>query len=395
MLIGIIIFIIFRMTSMSDVISLLTDYAKVNILITNELVNIKNEPIKEIKSNDDVKGLWKSEGIAFEKRYEALIDNESIIIYKYDGDRKNIYWLGTFDFGNSLIESIDENKVNETSNSSLNSNAQSSIDLIVSEDIINNNSNKKHNKYNSGVITSKNYKQISKYLPMASQKENMDFVYNDGTIIFMSQYNDDLYEVKLRPYTAYNDRLRMIKYNNDRKGEYNEITNKEITLNNYKISYPNYFDVEEENSRRNIPDNWVYNVNDSMKEKNLIILSPSNTKSFAEFFVGEYENANIESFEELKDYIVYNNEHYSIDDSELVTYAFDNKSSSVMQIFSTKYYDEYNGKVIYSLAFENWILMKDTNEIINIGVSYTNDDTSEYDYISDYENIIKNIRRIQ
>lgn len=400
-LIAIIAFVIFSMTRFSDDVNYLVGYFKFQMLRKNELVNIKRESIRKIKNADDVKGFWKSDGIAFEKRYEALIDNDSIIIYKYDisdgnysgDDNKNIYWLGTFNFENVLAESTYNNKVNDISTNSTNESKQSNDNLELSEDIFNNLSN---DNQNSNIkITSKNYSQVSKYLSTASQRENMEFLFNDGEITFTSQYNDDLYKVKLRPYIPYTERIRMIKYNNDRKEGYNENTNKEIILDNYKIQYPSYFDTEEDNSRRDIPDNWVYNAHEGMKEKNLIILSPSNTKSFAELFVGEYGNTNINSYEELKDYIIYNNKNYSIDDSELVTYAFNNENNSIMHIFTTRYYDEYTGKVIYSLAFENWILMKDTNKIINIGVSYTNDDTSEYDYIGDYESIIKNIKIIK
>lgn len=400
-LIAIIAFVIFSMTRFSDDVNYLVGYFKFQMLRKNELVNIKREPIRKIKNANDVKGFWKSDGIAFEKRYEALIDNDSIIIYKYDisdgnysgDDNKNIYWLGTFNFENVLAESTYNNKVNDISTNSTNESKQSNDNLELSEDIFNNLSN---DNQNSNIkITSKNYRQVSKYLSTASQRENMEFLFNDGEITFTSQYNDDLYKVKLRPYIPYTERIRMIKYNNDRKEGYNENTNKEIILANYKIQYPSYFDTEEDNSRRDIPDNWVYNAHEGMKEKNLIILSPSNTKSFAELFVGEYGNTNINSYEELKDYIIYNNKNYSIDDSELVTYAFNNENNSIMHIFTTRYYDEYTGKVIYSLAFENWILMKDTNKIINIGVSYTNDDTSEYDYIGDYESIIKNIKIIK
>lgn len=399
-LVAVIAFVIFSMTRLSDVSSFLVSLFKLQMLHKNELVNIKREPIRKIKNANDVKGFWKSDGIAFEKRYEALIDNDSIIIYKYDindgdyfnDDNKNIYWLGTFDFENTMVEST-KDKTNDINANSLNENKKTYNDL--SEDISNNLSNNNQNKNNGTVIISKSYKKISRYLSMASQSDNMEFIYNDGVITFTSQYNDDMYEVKLKPHIPYTERIRMIKYNNDRKEGYNENTNKEIILDNYKIQYPSYFDTEEDNSRRNIPDNWVYNVREGIKEKNLIILSPSNTKSFAELFVGEYDNVNISTIYELYDHVIENSANYNEDSNELVTFAYDNKNNSVMHIFTTRYYDEYSGKVIYSLAFENWILMKDTNKIINIGVSYTNDDTSEYDYISDYESIIKNIKKIK
>ena len=399
-IIAITIFIIFSMTRLSDMSTFIVNNFKLQMLRENTLVNIKREPIREIKNTNDVKGFWKSDGIAFEKRYEALIDNDSIIIYKYDIDdenysgngNKSIYWMGTFNFENAVVEST-KDKTNDINVNGLNDNKKTYNDL--SNDISNNLSNGNQNKNNGTVIISKNYKKISRYLSMASQSDSMKFIYNDGVITFTSQYNDNMYDVKLKPHIPYTERIRMIKYNNDRKEGYNENTNKEIILDNYKIQYPSYFDTEEDNSRRNIPDNWVYNIHEGIKEKNLIILSPSNTKSFAELFVGEYDNVNISTIYELYDHVIENSANYNEDSNKLVTFAYDNKNNSIMHIFTTRYYDEYTGKDIYGLAYENWILMKDTNKIINIGVSYTNDDSSEYDYISDYENIIKNIKKIK
>ena len=392
-LVAVIAFVIFGMTRLSDVSSFLVENFKLQMLSKNVLLNMKREPIRKIKNADDVKGFWKSDGIAFEKRYEALIDNDSIIIYKYDiengdyfdDDNKKIYWLGTFNFENGVVESTHDNKLNDISTNITNDSKQSNDNLDLSND--------NQNKYNGKVIISKNYKKISRLLSMASQSDSMKFIYNDGIITFTSQYNDDMYEVKLRPHIPYTERIRMIKYNNDRKAGYNEGANKEIIFDNYRIQYPSYFDIEEDNSRRNIPDNWVYN--DNRKEKNLIILSSSNNKSHAELFVGEYSNVNINNIEELYDNIIVNSVNYNSDDNEFITFAYDNEKNSIMQIFSTRYYDEYSGETTYGIAFETWMLMKDTNEIIIIGVSYSNDDTSEYDYISDYESIIKNIKKIK
>ncbi|MBP3200101.1 MAG: hypothetical protein J6M39_00420 [Lachnospiraceae bacterium] len=367
-LIAIVLFIIFRMTSISDTLFLFADYCKLKILKVNEVVNIKKEPIREIEVKEDVKGLWKSEGFEFEKRYEALIDSDSIIIYKYENENKYIYWVGTFNIENDIFDSIKTNNVK----------------------------NSEENKINtSKKILSKNYKQIAKYLSTASQRDIMEFTFNDNTITFTSQYNDDFYEVKLKPCVAYNDRIRMVKYNNERVGIYDEKTNKELQVGKYKISYPMYFDNEEENSRRNIPDSWVYNDRFQMNEKNLIIFSPSNKESYAELFIGEYANANISTLYELYDMIIEKGVNYNYNNSELVTFAFDYEKNSIMYIFTTKYVDEYTGEIIYGLAFENWMLMKDTNEIIIIGVTYSNDDASEYDYIGDYEKVIKSVEVIK
>ncbi len=366
--IAIVLFVIFKMAGIVDGISLITDYVKICILNANQVVNIKREPIRSINKKEDMKGLWKSESFAFEKRYEALIDSDSIIIYKYENENKYIYWVGTFDIENDIFDSIKTNNIK----------------------------NSEENKINtSKKILSKNYKQIAKYLSTASQRDIMEFTFNDNTITFTSQYNDDFYEVKLKPYVAYNDRIRMVKYNNKRIGVYDDKINKELQVGKYKISYPMYFDNEEENSRRNIPDSWVHNDRFQMNEKNLIIFSPSNKESYAELFIGEYINANISTLYELYDMIIENGVNYNYNNSELVTFAFDYEKNSIMYIFTTKYVDEYTGEIIYGLAFENWMLMKYTNEIIIIGVSYSNDDASEYDYIGDYEKVVKSVEVIK
>lgn len=345
-LIVIILFIIFTDSKMSDRFSIVLDYFKYQIISKNIDENIKKEKLVVINKKDDIYGFWKSEGIEFENRYEALIDENSMIIYKYNkNNMKTIYWLGSF------------NKINN----------------IDTEEIISN-----------------NYKSISKYLSMAGQSDNKKFVYFDNSIKFESQYNDQSEHVVLKHYHPYNDRIRMIKYDNNRVPSFDFKNNNIIELDNYKISYPSYFDVEEENSRRNIPDNYVYNIDKQMIEKNLIILSPSNQKSYAELFIGEYENANINNIYDLYTMIEDNSINYNDDTNELVTFAFDANNNSIMCIFTNEYLDD-NGNKIYGLSFENWMYMNKYNQILIIGASYSNEDTSKYDYISDFESLIKNI----
>ena len=344
------VFIIFAEFRVSDVLSIVMDHFKYEVLVKNTNENIKKEKILNINKKEDIYGFWKSEGIAFEERYEALIDENSIIVYKYNHDsKKTIYWLGTF------------NKTNDISNEN---------------------------------IISDNYKSISKYLSMAAQAENKEFIYEDNTIKFLSQYDDKSIEVVLKHYSPYNDRIGMIKYDNNRVPMFDLQNNNVLELKNYKISYPKYFDTEEENSRRNIPDNYVYNIDKQMIEKNLIILSPSNQKSYAELFIGEYENANINNIYDLYTMIEDNSIKYNDDTNELVTFAFDANNNSIMCIFTNEYIDD-NGNKIYSLSFENWMYMEEYNQILIIGVSYSNEDTSNYDYISDFESLIKNIKNVK
>ena len=192
---------------------------------------------------------------------------------------------------------------------------------------------------------------------MTSQNENKEFVYEDNSIKFISQYDDQFVEVVLKHNAPYNQLIRKIKYDNNRKPMYDFENNSELALKNYKISYPTYFDTKEENSRRNIPENYVYNIDNQMREKNLIVLSPNNKKLYDELFIGEYDNANINDIYELYDMIKENSANYNDFTNELVTFAFDPKNNSIMCIFTTKYIDN-NGDVVYSLAFENWMYMK-------------------------------------
>lgn len=342
----IVIFIIFTESKVGYRFSLIMDNFKYQILSKNIDENIKKEKIIDIKTKEDIYGFWKSEDIAFDDRFEALIDENSIIVYKYNHDSmRTIYWLGTFNKNNDIAKE---------------------------------------------TVISNNYKSISKYLSMAGQSSSKEFVYEDSSIKFISQYDDEHTEVVLKHYSPYIERIRMIKYDNNREPNFNLQSNNELALKNYKISYPNYFDTEEENSRRGIPENYVYNIDKQMIEKNLIVLSPSNKKSYAELFIGEYDNVNINDIYELYYMIQDNSINYNDYMNELVTFAFDSEKNSIMCIYSNKYITD-EGDKIYSLSFENWMYMKEHNQILIVGVSYANNDTSNYDYISDFESVIKNI----
>ena len=340
--------------SFNSVISFseLFDDFKMSISKMRENENIKREKLYEINTIDDMYGLWKDDSFGHKERYEALIDEDSITVYKYQNNKKYIYWIGTFDVKNLNFNSDGEQ-----------------------------------------ILSSKNYNQISKYISVASQANTKEFIYNNKNIRFISQFNDDQYEVTLKRYNAYNDRLRMVKYDGDRKSAWDKSTNKKIILNNWTVEYPYYFDTEEEDTFKDIPDIWVYNIDNTMIEKNLITLSPSNTKSFAELFIGEYKNANIDNINDLLKMMIEYSEQLNYTNYELITSSFDAENNLIMNICSTKYINNYTNEIKYGISFESWILKKETNEVLIIGTAYDYADTSNYDYIGDYEKVLQNITR--
>ena len=328
------------------------DDFKISIYKMRENEHIKREKLYEINTLDDIYGLWKDDSFGHKERYEALFDEDSITVYKYQNNEKYIYWIGTFD-----VKDLDLNSDSEQ------------------------------------IIASKNYSQISKYISVASQTNTKEFIYDNKHIKFISQFNDDRYEVTLKRYSAYNDRIRMIKYNGDRKSAWDKRTNEKFILNNWTIEYPYYFDTEEEDTFKDIPDIWVHNIENTMIKKNLITLSPSNTKSVAELFIGEYKNANTSNIYDLYEMMIDHSEQLNYTNYELITHSFDAENNIIMNICSTRYIDNYNNEIKYGISFESWILKKETNEILIIGTSYDYDDTSNYDYIGDYEKILQNIAR--
>lgn len=361
-LVGIIIFIIFYNFNITSITSDIFDILKLDMIERRTNEQIKKEKLCNIKNENDLYGLWKDDSFGFNERYEALIDNNSITVYKYVNNEKYIYWIGSFNLTDNIsLQNLQNNNLSHL----------------------------------DSIITSENHKELSKYIASASQSDTKIFTFKNNTIKFISQFNDDYYEVSLKKYNAYNERLRPIKYSKDRKNYYNEETNKELILDNYVIKYPSYFDTKEENSFEDIKDFFVYNINPNIIEKKSIILSPSNTSSHAEFYVSENENKTIKDIYELYEEMYLNSENLNSDTSELISFEYNVNSNSIMIIFSTKYVDRYNNnKVTYGIAFENWILKNDTNELLIVGVGYDYNDTSDYDYISDYEKIIEEIKKI-
>ena len=350
-LLGIILFLVFDYLNLSTILSLTFDKGKLDIVELKYKEQIKREKLHKINTREDIYGFWKDDEYGLDNRYEALIDKDSIIVYGYLEGNKNVYWVGNFNLLNDF---------------EVNSNSQ---------------------------ISSTNYKSISKYITTAAQTDIKDFIYDNGVIRFISQFNDTYHEVHLKRYKPFDDRIRMIKYNVDRVGHYDKNNNKKIELENYVIEHPEYFDAEEENSFGDIPNSFVYNIDSDLVLKKSILLSPSDTRSHAEFFVDEYNNSKIKNIYQLYDEMQYISENLNSDTSELISYEYNSSDDSIMIMFSTKNVDPYDGKVTYGLAFENWMIKNETNELIIVGVAYTNDDTSDYDYIGDYEKAIQGIKR--
>ena len=348
---GIIIFIALCFFDITYIISLILDFGKLNVEEIRLNEQIKKEKILEINDVEDIYGFWKDDEYGFDNRYEAIIDSDSITIYGYIEGEGYVYWTGTFILQNNFDVG------------------------------------------GKTKITSNNYKSISKYIELAAQIQTKEFTYENGVISFISQFNDTYHEVHLKRYDPYDDRIRMIKYNLNRVGHYDKNNNK-IELDNYMIEYPKYFDTEEENSFGNIPNSFVYNIDSGLVEKKLIVLSPSATRSHAEFYVNESKNNKINDIYELYEVMQNESVNLNLATNRLISFTFNSESNSIMIIFSTKYVDAYDdSKVTYCLAFENWMIKNETNELIIVGVAYTNDDTSDYDYIGDYEKAIQGMNR--
>ena len=351
-LLGIILFLVFDYFDLSTILSLTFDKGKTDILELKYKEQIKKEKLQKLNKIDDIYGFWKDDEYGFDNRYEAIIDSDSITIYGYIEGEGYVYWIGTFILQN---------------------------DFDVG---------------GKTKITSNNYKSIAKYITTAAQVQTKDFTYENGVISFISQFNDDYHEVHLKRYNPCDDRIRMIKYNLNRVGRYDKNNNNRIELDNYVLEYPKYFDTEEENSYGSIPNSSAYNIDSDLIEKKSIVLSPSDTKSYAEFFVDEYKNNRIENIYQLYEEMESNSENLNSSTSKLISYAYNSDDNSIMIIFTTKYVDVYDdSKVTYGLAFENWMIKNETNELVLVGVAYTNDDTSDYDYIGDYEKAIQGIKR--
>lgn len=344
---------IFELVDITDGLFSGTKYHIYNVKEQN---SIRNERKIDIKSVDDFNGLWKDTNIKYEERYEALIDNDSITLYKYYNDDPTIYWIGTFDTSDFL----------------------------------------------GGVKTvqSKNFSFVSNLIENAAKSEFKEFTYEDGKIRFISQYNDGYSEIILERCAMNVERLRVVKYPGNRKSYYDENTNKTLNIGGYQISYPSYFDHKEEESQENMIDKWMvpedYESIYRMINNNHLVYSPSSTDAYAELFIGEYVNANIESIEELDSNIenysnVYLNEMNKVIAKEILP---GENYDMIRYVFSNRYDDVDSGRTIYGMIFETYMLMKETNSSFIISVLYDYDDVSDYDYLADYAKMLKGIKKV-
>lgn len=344
---------IFELADISDALFSGTKYHIYNVKEQN---SIKNERKIDIKSVDDFNGLWKDTNSKYEERYEALIDNDSITLYKYYNDDPTIYWIGTFDTSDFL----------------------------------------------GGVKTvqSKNFSFVSNLLENTAKSEFKEFTFEDGKIKFISQYNDDYKEIVLERYAMNVERLRVVKYPGNRKSYYDENTNKTLNIGGYQISYPSYFDHKEEETQENMIDKLMvpedYETSYRMINNNHLVFSPSSTKAHAELFIAEYVKADINDIDEY-DKNIRENSYVYMDpmNVEVAKDKIEGKNYDMIRyVFSNRYDDPESGRTIYSMVFETYMLMKETNASFIVSVTYSYDDTSDYDYLADYAMILKGIKKI-
>lgn len=343
-----------------DLVSQSTDKVKLDILYRNFNKQIKREKQITVREEKDFYGIWKDNSKDFENRYEAIIDENSITVYKWSdkSDWRTIYWVGDFHL----------------------------------DDIINNINGK-------ATIESKNFTYISNRIDTAAKSSSKEFIYNGesgASLSFISQNNDDYIEIVLNRYEAVNDRLRVVKYQGKRVGGYDENTNKKVIINGYEVSYPSYFNHEEEETKKEfindllIPDGNI--ISEEGMENNRIVLSPNNEKAYAELYIGEYRNLYFDSVENFKKFVEYNSEMWNMKDNDiiLIKEVDSEEMASIEMICSTKYTDE-KGIVTYGMAFETDIFMKEKNMVLIIGTAYDYNDNSGYDYLEDYKKVIKSI----
>ena len=354
--VGVVLFWAASIFELVDISDALFSAVKYNINNAKEQNNIKNERRIDIKSIDDFNGLWKDTKSKYEERYEALIDNDSITLYKYYNDDPTIYWIGTFDVSDFL----------------------------------------------SGVKTvqSKNFSFVSNLIENAAKSEFKEFTYEDGKIKFISQYNDDYKEIILERYNMNLERLRVVKYPGNRKSYYDESKNKTVNIGGYQISYPSYFDHKEEETQENMIDKLMlpedYETSYRMINNNHLVYSPSSTDAHAELFIGEYTNANIENIEEFDSIIqnysyVHSNPMNKVIAQEMIE---GDNYDTIRYVYSKRYDDPESGRTIYGIICATYMLMKKTNSSFSISVLYDYDDVSDYDYLTDYAKMLKGIKKI-
>lgn len=327
------------------------------IYSTRLISQIKNETKLEIKNTNDFDGLWKDADSLFSERYEALIDKDSITLYRYKDGVSNIYWVGTFDVGAFTNE--------------------------------------------RKTIESKNFSFVSNMIENTAKSDTKTFTYEDGKIKFISQYDDGYKEIVLERYNVNVDRLRVVKFPGERKSYYDEKTNKTLNIGGYQISYPSYFDHVEEETAENIIDKWLvpadYKSIYRMINNNFLVYSPSSTDAYAELFIAEYVNANINDIDEYDKNIRENSfVHMNSMNEEIAKLKLEGeKDDRITYVFSNRYDDPESGRTICSMIFETYMLMKEANTSLIVSVSYSYDDVSDYDYLSDYAKVIKGIKKVE
>ena len=349
---ALLIFCIITFIGITDIISNVFDLFK---LKTIDIINdnrIKNEKIININTINDLYGIWKNNTKDFNNRYEAIIDKDSITLYRYDNGIKNIYWIGDFNIENIIY---DVNK-----------------------------------EY---TIVSKNFKYVSMRIDKAATVDSKKFIYNNKCISFISQYDDNYENINLYRYKEYEDRLRVIKYSNNRESKYDDKTNLNIDLGDYTITYPYYFDTEEDILKNIINENSIPYNNEQYNIKTLnndIVLSPSDNNSYAELYISEIKYVNFNDVDDFNNYIKntynYYNNKLLITKREL--YADNIITNELICSIKNMNYNDY----ICGMSFETYLWMQKTNSLLIVGIAYQYNDTSIYDYIKDYKKIIKNIK---
>lgn len=354
--VGAVLFVAASIFGLVDISDALFSATKVYIYNAKEQNSIKRERKIDIKSIDDFSGLWKDTNSKHEERYEALIDNDSITLYKYSNDDPTIYWIGTFDTSDFL----------------------------------------------NGVKTvqSKNFSFVSNLVENAAKSEFKEFTYEDGKIKFISQYNDDYREIVLERYNMNVERLRVVKYPGNRKSYYDENTNKTLNIGGYQISYPSYFDHKEEETKENVIEKWMlpedYETIYKMINNNHLVFSPSSTYAHAELYIAEYVNANIYDINEFDENIKkYSYVHLNPLNKSIAKDMIEGDNyDTIRYVFSNRYDDLESGRTIYGMIVETYMLMKEKNSSFIISVSYDYDDVSDYDYLADYAKMLKGIKKI-
>ena len=356
-IIGIVLFCAAYIFGIVDITDGILAYAKYCILDAKDNNLIKKEKRINIQTTSDFYGLWKDTNNSFDTRFEALIDNDSITLYKYNGGIPTIYWVGTFDIPDYMSE--------------------------------------------VKAVQSKNFSFVSNYIENAAKSEFKEFTYKDGKIKFISQYNDEYNVITLERYNMNVGRLRVVKYPGDRKSYYNDNTNNTINIGAYQISYPSYFDHREEETEESIIEKLMlpedYETIYRMINNNFLVYSPSSTSAHAELFIAEYVKANINDIDEYDENIRNNSfVHMNLMNKEIATMKLEGENEDrIIYIFSNKYVDPYTGETTYGMIFETYILSKETNTSFIISVSYDYNDISDYDYLADYAKMLKGIKKVK